>query len=314
VFRRIVGSVRAVDGIDLEIPAAQTFGLVGESGCGKSSLARALLRLQEPTSGSVQFTNRAGDRLDLTSMPQRKLRTFRNELQIVFQDPYSSLNPRLSVTRILDEPLRAMERLPAGARRKRIIETLALVGLSSADAERYPHQFSGGQRQRIAIARALLSHPNLVVLDEPVSALDVSIRAQVINLLIDLQRRLGLTYLFVSHDLSVVRYICDTVAVMYLGRIVEVGPTRAIFERPLHPYTKLLLAAVPQLKPRRARASVKLQGDPPSPLRIPEGCAFHSRCPLATDICRAASPALRDFEAGHRASCHHATLALEKTE
>lgn len=312
VFRRVVGAVRAVDGVSLTIPAGATFGLVGESGCGKSSLARAILQLQQPTGGKILYRSdkRPESLTDLVRLSPRALRSLRREMQIVFQDPSSALNPRLRIRSILDEPLRAMEALPQAERLQRIVQTLEAVGLTEAALERFPHQFSGGQRQRIAIARALLSKPSLVVLDEPVSALDVSVRAQILNLLIALQRQFGLTYLFVSHDLSVVRYLCDQVAVMYLGRIVESGPTDRIFARPLHPYTKLLLAAVPVPQPRRARKLVKLQGDPPSPMNIPPGCSFHTRCPAATEICRTKVPLPRDFGFQHSAACHHVESLL----
>ncbi|MGO4386732.1 ABC transporter ATP-binding protein [Microvirga sp. 2YAF29] len=308
VFRRVVGAVRAVDGVSLSIPTGATFGLVGESGCGKSSLARAILQLQKPTGGSILFKAEGKEDAvtDLTALSPRKLRALRREMQIVFQDPYSAINPRLRVKTILNEPLRAMESLSATERSDRIAQSLRAVGLTEAALERFPHQFSGGQRQRIAIARALLSRPNFIVLDEPVSALDVSVRAQILNLLIQLQRQLGLTYLFVSHDLSVVRYLCDQVAVMYLGRIVESGPTERIFSNPLHPYTKLLLAAVPMPRPRRGRKAVKLQGDPPSPMNIPSGCPFHTRCLYATEMCRTTKPLLRDLEALHGVACHYA--------
>lgn len=306
VFRRVVGAVKAVDGVDLAIRAGTTFGLVGESGCGKSSLSRAILRLQEPTAGRLVFHGESSG-ADLTALSPRALRALRRQFQIVFQDPYSALNPRLRILTILDEPLRAMEKLSCADRRRRIEETLALVGLPAESLQKYPHQFSGGQRQRIAIARALLSKPRLVVLDEPVSALDVSVRAQVLNLLADLQRRLGLTYLLVSHDLSVIRYVCDDVAVMYLGKIVESGPTSAVFANPRHPYTRLLLSAAPKPDPRRKRARILLQGDPPSPMNIPPGCAFHTRCGHATDRCKAETPTARAMaEHGHVAACHHA--------
>jgi len=308
LLRRVVGAVRAVDGVSLSIPTGATFGLVGESGCGKSSLARAILQLQKPSGGRILFRAEGQDdaATELTALSPRRLRALRREMQIVFQDPYSALNPRLRVKTILDEPLRAMETLSRAERHQRIVRSLEAVGLTEAALERFPHQFSGGQRQRIAIARALLSNPNFIVLDEPVSALDVSVRAQILNLLIQLQRQLGLTYLFVSHDLSVVKYLCDQVAIMYLGRIVESGPTAEIFANPLHPYTKLLLAAVPVPKPRRGRKAVKLQGDPPSPMNIPDGCPFHTRCPSATEECRKSVPKLRELGSAHVVACHHA--------
>jgi len=250
LFRRVVGAGRAVDGVSLAIPTGATFGLVGESGCGKSSLARAVLQLQKPTDGKILFRaqGQQDSATDLTALSPRRLRALRREMQIVFQDPYSALNPRLRVKTILDEPLRAMESLNRAERHERIVKSLQAVGLTEAALERFPHQFSGGQRQRIAIARALLSNPNFIVLDEPVSALDVSVRAQILNLLIQLQRQLGLTYLFVSHDLSVVRHLCDRVAVMNAGEIVETGPVEQVWRDPQHPYTKRLLAAVPTME------------------------------------------------------------------
>ena len=292
VLRRQVGAVRAVDGVDLTVARGETFGLVGESGCGKSTLARAALRLQDATGGRVEFA--AGDRLDdITQLSPAALRPLRRRMQIVFQDPFSSLNPRLRVGTTLAENLRALEGLTGAASRERVAAVLRSVGLPEETATRFPHEFSGGQRQRIAIARALVTRPGFVVLDEPVSALDVSIRAQILNLLVDMQRELGLTYLFVSHDLSVVRYICDRLAVMYLGRIVEHGEVETIFAAPSHPYTQLLLAAVPVPVPRAARGRARLYGDPPSPSAILRGCVFRGRCPQAGELCARETPALR---------------------
>ncbi|MBL8701729.1 MAG: ATP-binding cassette domain-containing protein [Alphaproteobacteria bacterium] len=304
VLRRVRGWVRAVDDAAFEIPAGTTFGLVGESGCGKSSLARAILRLQ-PASGRIRFLTAGGDTVDIATLEPRGLRRMRREMQIVFQDSQSALNPRLSIGRILDESLRALVDLPAPERKARAASALEEVGLAADAGRRYAHEFSGGQRQRIAIARALISRPSFVVLDEPVSALDVSVRAQILNLLLALQRDRGLTYLFVSHDLSVVRYLCDRLAVMYLGRLVEAGPTSGIFARPLHPYTEQLLAAVPQPDPRRRRERPRLQGDPPSPLETPTGCPFHTRCPHADAACRERFPPARDAGGGHVVHCHH---------
>ena len=305
VLRRQVGAVRAVDGVDLTVARGETFGLVGESGCGKSTLARAALRLQDATGGRVEFA--AEDRLDdITKLSMAALRPLRRRMQIVFQDPFSSLNPRLSVGTTLAENLRALEGLTGAAARERVAAVLRSVGLPEATAARFPHEFSGGQRQRIAIARALVTHPGFVVLDEPVSALDVSIRAQILNLLVDMQRERGLTYLFVSHDLSVVRYICDRLAVMYLGRIVEQGEVETVFAAPSHPYTRLLLAAVPVPVPRAARDRARIHGDPPSPSAILRGCAFRSRCPQASDICGREAPALRGRTDGRMVACHHA--------
>ena len=306
VFRRTVGWLKAVDDVSLEIPAASTFGLVGESGCGKSSLSRAVLRLQAITAGRVLFHAEAdGEPVDIKDLGAGPLRRLRREIQIVFQDPQSALNPRLRIGTILSESLRALETLGAAERRERIASSLDAVGLPPDTASRFPHEFSGGQRQRIAIARALISRPNFIVLDEPVSALDVSIRAQILNLLLELQRRRGLTYLFVSHDLSVVRYVADRIGVMYLGRMAESGPTERIFATPLHPYTRQLLAAVPIAKPRARRPALTLQGDPPSPIDLPPGCAFQSRCPQANGLCREVVPSPRDVGGGQVVSCHH---------
>jgi oligopeptide/dipeptide ABC transporter ATP-binding protein len=307
VFRRTVGWLKAVDGVSLDIPAGSTFGLVGESGCGKSSLSRAVLRLQPVTSGRVLFQPAAADTaVEIAGMGEGPLRALRREMQIVFQDPQSALNPRLRIGTILSESLRALEQLTASERQARIADSLAAVGLPEDTASRFPHEFSGGQRQRIAIARALISRPNFIVLDEPVSALDVSVRAQILSLLLELQRSRGLTYLFVSHDLSVVRYVSDRIGVMYLGRMVECGPTERIFTAPLHPYTRQLLAAVPVPKPRARRKAELLQGDPPSPIDLPVGCAFQSRCSMATDLCREKAPLPRDAGGGQLVSCHHA--------
>jgi len=308
VFRRIAGWVRAVDDVSLAIPAGSTFGLVGESGCGKSSLAHALLRLRPLTAGRVLYRTNGGKAppVDLGALPERAMRALRGEMQIVFQDTHSALNPRLRVGRILDESLRALYPLPKPERTERVLAALRDVGLPESAATRFAHEFSGGQRQRIAIARALITRPHFIVLDEPVSALDVSVRAQILNLLIELQKSRNLTYLFVSHDLSVIRYLCDHVAVMYLGRIVETGPTAEVFARPLHPYTEQLLAAVPLPKPRARRRPPLLQGDPPSPLDIPAGCPFNTRCYAATDECRREMPAARTAAAMHIVRCHHA--------
>jgi len=305
VFRRTVGWLKAVDDVSLDIPAGKTFGLVGESGCGKSSLSRAVLRLQDVTAGEVRFRSEGGVPIEIARLGSRPLRRLRREMQIVFQDPQSALNPRLRVGTIMSESLRALETLNSEERRRRIADSLEAVGLPADTVERFPHEFSGGQRQRIAIARALISRPNFIVLDEPVSALDVSIRAQILNLLLELQRSRGLTYLFVSHDLSVVRYVSDRIGVMYLGRMAETGPTEKVFTSPLHPYTKQLLAAVPVPKPRARRPALTLQGDPPSPIDLPPGCAFQSRCPAATGLCRVKAPLPRDAGGGQVVSCHH---------
>lgn len=300
-FRRTVGQVRAVDGVDLDIAARETVGLVGESGSGKSTLGRTILRLLEPTGGRVLFEG-----IDLAGLHARELRRLRARMAMIFQDPYASLNPRLTIGRIVGEPLVIHEILPPSQRQERVRELLHLVGMNPAWAGRYPHEFSGGQRQRIGIARALAASPTFVVCDEPVSALDVSIQAQIVNLLKRLQRELGLTYLFVSHDLSVVKHMSDRVAVMYLGKIVEVASSREIYRRPLHPYTWSLLSAIPSPDPAReaGREQQLLPGEPPSPAHPPSGCRFRTRCPVAQQICAEREPPLEDKETDHLVACH----------
>jgi oligopeptide transport system ATP-binding protein len=299
VFTKRVGTVRAVDGVSFDLAEGETLSLVGESGCGKSTTARLVLRLLDPTSGTIRF---AGE--DLAKRPHATLKPIRRQIQPVFQDPYASLNPRMPVGRILEEPMEVHEIGDAASRRARVHELLRLVGLAPYHAERFPHEFSGGQRQRVGIARALAVGPKLMVLDEPVSALDVSIQAQVVNLLKDLQQRLGLSYLFIAHDLAVVRHVSDRIAVMYLGEIVETAGKRDLYRAPRHPYSQALLGAIPVPDPTRKRSQAILAGDVPSPMNPPPGCRFHTRCPHAVERCRQERPELRELAPGHRVACH----------
>ncbi|MGQ9466416.1 MAG: ABC transporter ATP-binding protein [Anaerolineae bacterium] len=302
LIQRQVGAVQAVDGITLDIYRGETLGLVGESGCGKTTAGRTILLLYRPTAGRVIF-----DGVDLTALKGEALRRMRRRMQIVFQDPFASLNPRMTIARIIGEPIR-VHKLAASRQEEieRVQELLRLVQLNPRFINRYPHEFSGGQRQRIGIARALASNPDFIVCDEPISALDVSIQAQIVNLLEDLQDQLGLTYLFIAHDLSMVRHICDRVAVMYLGRIVELAPKDELYDHPLHPYTQALLSAVPVPDPamERTRRRIILEGDVPSPVNPPPGCRFRTRCPRSSQ-CPDEEPPWRDVGGGHWVACHH---------
>jgi oligopeptide/dipeptide ABC transporter ATP-binding protein len=299
LLRRTVGHVYAVDGVSFSIRQGETLGLVGESGCGKSTVGRVILRLIEPTAGTIEVEGR-----DITRLPKRELRPYRRQMQIIFQDPFSSLDPRMTAGDIVGEPLRVHRVGRRSERRQQVADLFERVGLRRGQMDNYPHQFSGGQRQRIGIARALALNPRLIIGDEPVSALDVSIQAQVINLLMDLQRDLGLGYLFISHNLAVVEHISHRIAVMYLGRLVEYADKRTIFTSPKHPYTEALLSAVPVPDPAIKRQKRVVQGDVPSPVKPPSGCHFHTRCPYAVDLCKIEAPLLRDVGGGQMVACH----------
>ncbi len=301
IFQRKVGAVQAVDDISFHVKRGETLGMVGESGCGKSTTGRAILQLYKPTSGEVVFNGR-----DLTKVDGGEMRKMRRYLQMIFQDPYASLNPRMTVGSIISEPMQIHNLVPRDQRNRRVQELLETVGLNPYFANRYPHEFSGGQRQRIGVARALAASPDFIVCDEPVSALDVSIQAQIVNLLEDLQEQFNLTYLFIAHDLSVVRHISDSIAVMYLGKLVELADRDALYEDPLHPYTKALLSAVPIPDPivEKRRERIILTGDVPSPINPPSGCHFHTRCPYVMPVCKEIDPIFVDQGGGHFVACH----------
>ncbi|PYZ91662.1 peptide ABC transporter ATP-binding protein [Salipaludibacillus keqinensis] len=304
ILGRKINDVKAVDDVSFYVNAGETLSIVGESGCGKSTTGRAILRLDEPTSGEISFNGK-----DLLALNKREMRKMRKDLQIIFQDPYASINPRQTVRQVLNEAMEIQNVLPKEKREDRMMELMETVGLGAHQLDRFPHEFSGGQRQRIGIARALSVDPKLIICDESVSALDVSIQAQVLNLLKKLQRELDLTYLFIAHDLGVVRHISDRVIVMYLGKIVEIADKKSLFDNPKHPYTKTLLSAIPVPDPTKKKDQIILKGDVPSPIDPPTGCRFHTRCPFATDKCKEEIPELRTSEinmaAGHQAACHY---------
>lgn len=299
LFGKTVGYVKAVDDISFHVNHGETLGIVGESGCGKSTTGRVLMRLLEPTDGAIEF-----DGKDLTTLSAEEMRKTRRDIQMVFQDPYASLNPRHTIGKILEEPLIVHGMSGAAERKKKVRDFLEVVGLHAFHAKRYPHQFSGGQRQRIGIARALMTNPKLIIADEPVSALDVSIQAQVLNLMQDLQKGFNLTYIFIAHDLGVVRHISDRVGVMYLGKLVEIAPSEHLYEKPMHPYTQALLSAVPVPDPSFHKERILIEGDMPDPAAPPPGCAFHTRCPFKMDICKTVIPQLVEQSAGHSVACH----------
>lgn len=310
-WRRKQGDIRAVDGVDLKCGIGETIGLAGESGCGKTTLGRCIMRTIEPTAGEILFGK---DKINLSPMSHRELRPYRQRMQMVFQDPNSSLNPRMTVTDIVGEPLRVNQIAHGSELEDRVRLLLEDVGIDSGEMQRYPHAFSGGQRQRIGIARALALQPELIIADEPVSALDVSVQSQILNLLSSLKDRLSLSYIFITHDLSVLQHISDKVAIMYLGRIVEFGPSEQIYNNPLHPYTEALLSAVPVADPilQKNRSRIALTGDVPDPVLPPDGCHFHPRCKYATTLCRETSPTVREYPGGIKVACHYSeTLSLQ---
>jgi peptide/nickel transport system ATP-binding protein len=305
-FRKTVGNVRAVDDVSFFVNEGETLGLVGESGCGKTTTSRCILRAMAPTSGEMLFRTKEGQTVDLAKLDRRELRPLRPQMQMIFQDPYGSLNPRMTLFDIVGEPLLVNGMTNRKKREECVAELLSLVGMRPEFMQRFPHAFSGGQRQRIGIARALSVNPRLVVADEPVSALDVSVQAQILNLMLDLQKRLNLTYLFVAHNLSVVKHICDRVAVMYVGKLVEMASTEELYHSPKHPYTAALMAAVPVADPRIRSGNVELKGEVPSPANPPSGCYFHPRCEFVVDACRIETPVLREITSNHFVACHRA--------
>lgn len=309
LLKRKVGHVYAVNDVSFQLEAGETFGVVGESGCGKSTLGRTIVRLYDPTSGSVNFNG-----VDIASLRKKGLKDFRRQIQMIFQDPYASLNPRMTIASILEEPFSLHGLGNSAERKQKVKDLVTLVGLRVTDINKFPHEFSGGQRQRIGIARALALNPSLIVCDEAVSALDVSIQSQILNLLIDLQRKLKLTYIFISHDLNVVRYISDRVAVMYLGRVMELAKSDEIYRQPAHPYTKALMAAAPVPDPRKTAITAMLEGDVPSPSRPPSGCPFHTRCPFVRDRCKSELPVPRPFrgDSAHLVACHFAEELMKE--